>query len=73
MMIGMNQIPSSEITPLSVYLNRRAFMKVGLAAASVVTTGWVYRRLNRAGSAKVDTPRLAGLRASRAGFASTSR
>ena len=28
-MRGMNQIPSSEITPLSVYLNRRAFMKAG--------------------------------------------
>ena len=57
-------MPPSEITPLSVYLNRRAFMKLGLAAASVVTTGWVYRRLNRAGSAAVDTPSLAGLRPS---------
>ena len=47
-----------------MYLNRRAFMKLGLAAASVVTTGWVYRRLNRAGSAEVDTPSLAGLRPS---------
>ena len=63
-MRGMNQIPASEITPLSVYLNRRSFMKVGLAAASVVTTGWVYRRLNPAGSAEVNTPSLAGLRAS---------
>jgi methionine sulfoxide reductase catalytic subunit len=60
----MNQIPSSEITPLSVYLNRRAFMKAGIAAASLVTTGWVYRRLNRTSSAEVETPALAGLRAS---------
>ena len=44
-MRDMNRIPSSEITPLSVYVNRRAFMSLGIAAASVVTTGWVYRRL----------------------------
>ena len=60
-MRGMNQIPPSEITPLSAYVNRRAFMKLSVAAASLVTTGWVYRRLNRAGSAEVDTPPLAGL------------
>jgi methionine sulfoxide reductase catalytic subunit len=58
----MNQVPSSDITPLSVYLNRRTFMNVGFAAASLVTTGWVYRRLNRAGSAQVATPALAGLK-----------
>ena len=34
-----DQIPSSEITPPSVYFNRRAFMKGGIAAASLVTTG----------------------------------
>jgi methionine sulfoxide reductase catalytic subunit len=63
-MRGMNRIPSSEITPLSAYVNRRSFINMGIAAASVVTTGWVYRRLNRAGSAEVDTPALAGLTAS---------
>src|SRR5271165_1003468 len=66
-MRGTNQVPSSEITPLSMYLNRRAFIKVGIAAASVATTGWIYRRLNRSGSAEVDTPALAGLQASLAG------
>jgi sulfoxide reductase catalytic subunit YedY len=50
-----------------MYLNRRALMKVGIAAASVATTGWIYRRLNRPGSAEVDTPELAGLHASLAG------
>ena len=60
-MRGMNRIRSSEITPLSVYLNRRSFMNAGIAAASVLTTGWVYRRLNRTGSAEVATPALAGL------------
>jgi methionine sulfoxide reductase catalytic subunit len=75
-MRGMNRVPSSEITPLSVYVNRRAFISTGIAAASVVTTGWVYRRLNRAGSAEVDTPALAGLTASpdgNAGIASGFR
>jgi methionine sulfoxide reductase catalytic subunit len=66
-MRGPNRTPSGEITPLSMYLNRRAFMKVGIAAASVATTGWIYRRLNRPGSAEVDTPALASLRASLAG------
>ncbi len=65
----MNRIPSSEITPLSAYVNRRAFISLGIAAASVVTTGWVYRRLNRAGSAEVATPVLAGLTASPEGSA----
>ena len=63
-MSGPYQVSSSEITPLSVYRNRRAFMKAGIAAASVVTTGWIYRRLNRPGSAEVDTPALAGLQSS---------
>ena len=40
-------IASSEITPLSAYLNRRALIKAGIAAASLATTGLVYRRLNR--------------------------
>jgi sulfoxide reductase catalytic subunit YedY len=60
-MRGLAPIPSSEITPWSVYLNRRAFMNAGIAAASVVTTGWVYRRLNRTLTATVDTPLLTGL------------
>ena len=66
-MRSTDQIPSSEITPQSVYLNRRAFMKGGIAAASLLTTGWVYRRLNRPGSAVVDTPALAGLKAANEG------
>ena len=36
-------------------------MNAGLAAASLLTTGLVYRRLNRTGSAKVETPVLGGL------------
>lgn len=58
----VDPIPSSEITPLSAYLNRRNFINAGLAAASLVTTGALYRRLNRTGSAKVETAVLEGLK-----------
>ena len=45
-----DRIPSSEITPESVYLNRRTFINAGTAAASLLATGWVYRTFNRAGA-----------------------
>ncbi len=56
-----DHIPSSAITSPEVYLNRRTFMRAGAAAASLVTTGAVYRRLNRAGTAAIETRELAGL------------
>jgi sulfoxide reductase catalytic subunit YedY len=56
-----NRIPSSEITPPQVYWNRRAFMRAGLAAASVALTGLVYRRLNSVEMTAVDTPALPDL------------
>jgi len=43
-------IPASEITPETTYLNRRAFMRAGIVAGSALATGFVYRRLNRVGS-----------------------
>jgi methionine sulfoxide reductase catalytic subunit len=49
-----NQIPTSEITPPEVYFNRRTLLKLAGAAASLVTTGAVYRRLNRAGTAAIE-------------------
>ena len=52
------RIPSSEITPPQVYWNRRAFMRAGLAAASVALTGLVYRRLNSVEMTAVDTAAL---------------
>ena len=54
-----NRIPSSEITPPEVYWNRRAFLRAGLAAASVALTGLVYRRLNSVETTAVDTQALA--------------
>jgi len=50
--------PSSEITPASVYFNRRNFMKAGVLAASTVATGWVYRRFNSPSTQGVDTPQI---------------
>src|SRR4051812_10852843 len=39
-------IPSREITPRDVYVNRRLFMKTAVMAGSVAATGGVYRWLN---------------------------
>jgi methionine sulfoxide reductase catalytic subunit len=49
-----------EVTPVPLYLNRRKFLRLGAAAASVVATGMIYRRLNRTGSMSVDTDEIAG-------------
>jgi sulfoxide reductase catalytic subunit YedY len=40
------QLGDGDVTDQSVYLNRRKFMRAGVLAASVLATGWVYRRLN---------------------------
>jgi len=58
-MTETKRIPSSEITPPEVYWNRRAFLRAGLAAASVALTGLVYRRLNSVETTAVDTQALA--------------
>ena len=52
------KINSSEITPESVYLNRRNFIRAGLLAGSVAVTGTAYRFLSPAGSggAATETP-----------------
>ncbi len=47
--------PSSEITPESVYLNRRNFIKAGVLVATTVATGWVYRKLNAPSNKAVNT------------------
>ncbi|CAN5145742.1 protein-methionine-sulfoxide reductase catalytic subunit MsrP [soil metagenome] len=58
----IERIPTREITPESVYLNRRTFMSYGAAAASLAVTGMVYRRLNRTGGMAVTTDELTGVR-----------
>jgi sulfoxide reductase catalytic subunit YedY len=54
-------IPSREITPFNVYLNRRNFVRAGLTVATTVATGLVYRFLNPTGNAAVETHPLRGL------------
>src|SRR5690348_29877 len=44
------EIPGSEITDETTYLNRRNFMRAGVVAATTLATGWVYRELNPARS-----------------------
>ena len=57
--MAVQRTPSRDITPEHLYWNRRSFLKAGAAAASVLVTGWVYRRLNRTGSVPVTTEELA--------------
>ena len=46
---------SNEITPESVYFNRRTFMKAGVLAGSALATGMVYRKFNSPSRAEVNT------------------
>jgi sulfoxide reductase catalytic subunit YedY len=53
--------PADEVTPPSVYFNRRAFLRAGFAAGTVAATAFAYRRLNPSGGQVVETAKLAGL------------
>jgi sulfoxide reductase catalytic subunit YedY len=53
---------SREITPEAVYLNRRSVLKAAIAAASLATTGFLYRRLNKIEEMTLETPELTGVR-----------
>jgi sulfoxide reductase catalytic subunit YedY len=57
----------SEITPASVYWNRRAFMRGGIVVASAAATGLLYRGLNGVSNAKVDTKAIDGLASAEGG------
>lgn len=46
--MASNEIKPSEITPESVYLNRRNFIRAGLLAGTGLSTGLVYRYFNPA-------------------------
>jgi sulfoxide reductase catalytic subunit YedY len=54
-------IPSSEITPQGVYLNRRSFMRAGLLAATAAGTALIYRQLNRVSLDAAESAPLTGL------------
>jgi len=57
-----NKILAREVTPPSVYFNRRNFIRAGILAASAVATGLVDRKLNPVGAdtgPPVNTPKIA--------------
>lgn len=56
-----NKIKSSEITPESVYLNRRNFIRAGLLAGSAVATGLAYRFFNPPPPGEVATEAITNL------------
>src|SRR5215469_3235109 len=56
-----NKILANEITPPSVYFNRRNFIRTGILAASAVATGVAYRKLNRVSMTTVKTAAIQGL------------
>ena len=60
-MASSDDIPPSEITPASMYFNRKTFIRGVVTAASVATTAAVYRRLNGKSETTVEAPKLAGL------------
>ena len=61
-----------EISPRELYLNRRAILRGGIAAATAAATAVVYRRLNRVDQLTDQRPALPGLvaagRSGAAGF-----
>src|SRR5690242_11660963 len=52
-----------QITPAETYFNRRTFLRGGVLAASVATTGYAYRKLNGRSQATVDTRTIDGISA----------
>lgn len=62
-MIQPNKILRDEITPPSVYLNRRNFLRASVLAATAVATGAIYRRLNYVSMTTIKTAAIAGLSA----------
>ena len=57
----MASAPDVDITPPSVYFNRRALLKGGLLAASAAATAGLYRVLNGVGHEATETKKLASL------------
>lgn len=52
------KIKPSEITPESVYLNRRNFMRAGLIAGTTFATGLAYRFFNQPPPPEVETAKI---------------
>lgn len=56
--MSSEKIKSSEITPESVYLNRRNFMKAGMVAGTTFATGLAYRFFNQPPPPIVETAKI---------------
>lgn len=56
-----SDIPSSEITDRSVYLNRRLFMRGAILAGSAAATGLLYRKLNPPAPVIESRPKIEGV------------
>jgi len=61
MLKDQNKILAREVTPPSVYFNRRNFIRTGIVAASAVATGLAYRKLNHVSTSTVKTAAIQGL------------
>ena len=60
-MSDIPKISDAEITPLSVYRNRRLFMKAGLGLGTVAATASIYRWFNPTDMHTSETAELAGV------------
>jgi sulfoxide reductase catalytic subunit YedY len=63
--MATNKVPeirSSEITPESVYLNRRNFIRAGLFAGTTAATGLAYRYFNPQPPAEVATAEISNIK-----------
>jgi sulfoxide reductase catalytic subunit YedY len=58
---GERPVPGDEITPPSVYFNRRTLMQGGVLAASALASGVLYRALNRVSNEATKTAAIDGL------------
>jgi sulfoxide reductase catalytic subunit YedY len=56
-----NEIKSSEITPESVYLNRRNFIRGGILAGTALATGGIYKFINPPPPKDVNTADIADI------------
>jgi sulfoxide reductase catalytic subunit YedY len=67
-----DDIKSSEITPQSVYLNRRTFMRGAALLATTAATGLLYRQLNATPQPRVEGAKLSEVVKPEAGEAAAS-
>jgi sulfoxide reductase catalytic subunit YedY len=64
-----DDIKSSEITPQSVYLNRRSFLRGAVLAGSVAGTAWLYRQFATPDDQSAAGEKIEGIRESPASVA----